>query len=86
MADQIIQVNKKMAAAEREKLEQESKRIPVEVLNLTKSEQELRRDLCAMLRECGELKDWLNKELKRLRREHLSNLKDIEQIILKFDQ
>ena len=74
-----------MAAAEREKLEAESKRIPMEVLNLTKSEQELRRDLCVMLHECGELKDSLHKELKRLRREHLSNLKDIEQIIIKFD-
>lgn len=38
MADQIIQVNKKMAAAEREKLEQESKKIPDEILNMTKTE------------------------------------------------
>lgn len=86
MAEQIIQVNKKMAAAEREKLERESKKIPDEVINLTKTEQELRQDLCRMLAECGELKLWLNRELKRLRREHLGNLKDIEQVTHKFDR
>ena len=50
----------------------------MEVLNLTKTEQELRRDLGHMLKECSELREWLHKELKRLRREHFSNLKDIE--------
>ena len=38
MADQIIQVNKKMAAAERDKLDKDNKKIPMEVLNMTKTE------------------------------------------------
>jgi len=52
-----------------------AKKIPTEVLNLTKTEQELRQDLGRMLMEADELREWLHKELKRLRREHLDNLK-----------
>ena len=86
MANQIIQVNKRMAAAEREKLEREAKKIPDEVLNLSKTEEELRQDLCRMLAECADLKLSLNRELKRLRREHLSNQNDIAQVTHKIDQ
>lgn len=57
MAEQIIQINKKMAAEERAKLEAENKKIPMEVLNLTKTEQELRQDLGRMLGECDELRE-----------------------------
>ena len=39
-----------------------------------------------MIVQARETKDWLTKEFKRLRREHFGNLKDIEQIMLSFDQ
>lgn len=39
-----------------------------------------------MIAEAKETKDWLQKEFKRLRREHYGNLKDIEQILVSFDQ
>lgn len=32
------------------------------------------------------MKETLTKDLKRLRREHYNNLKDLEQIIFKFDE
>lgn len=39
-----------------------------------------------MIGEARETRDSLQKEFKRLRREHYGNLKDIEQILLSFDQ
>lgn len=39
-----------------------------------------------MIAEAKETRDWLQKEFKRLRREHYGNLKDIEQILVSFDQ
>ena len=53
---------------------------------LTKTEFQLRQDLALMIAQAKETKDWLTKEFKRLRREHYGNLKDIEQILLSFDQ
>ena len=85
MADQIIQVNKKMAAAERDKLEATNVKVPIEVLNLTKTEQELRIELCNMLSECNELQERLKRDMKRLRREHYGNLQDIAQLVSKLE-
>ena len=39
-----------------------------------------------MLMEADGLKDWLHKELKRLRREHLDNLKDVAQLQQKLEK
>jgi len=39
-----------------------------------------------MIGEARETRDNLTKEFKRLRREHYGNLKDIEQILISFDQ
>ena len=44
---------------------------------LTKTELQLRQDLAQMIGEARETKEWLNKEFKRLRREHYGNLQDI---------
>jgi len=52
--------------------------LPVDVMALTKTEVQLRQDLAHMIGEARETRDWLQKEFKRLRREHYGNLKDIE--------
>ena len=67
-------------------LKREYENIPVDVMALSKSEVQLRQDLALMIVQARETKDWLTKEFKRLRREHFGNLKDIEQIMLSFDQ
>lgn len=79
-------MNKRVTLAENEALRKEYDNIPVDVLALTKTEFQLRQDLALMIAQARETKDWLTKEFKRLRREHYGNLKDIEQILLSFDQ
>lgn len=64
----------------------EYQEIPADVLALTKTEFQLRQSLAMMIGEARETKDELQKEFKRLRREHYGNLKDIEQILVSFDQ
>ena len=59
-------------------LKKEYDNIPADVMALTKSEFELRQNLANMICEAKETRDWLQKEFKRLRREHYGNLKDIE--------
>lgn len=60
-------------------------RLPRDILYLSKDEVTLRRELALSLEDTEDMKESLNKDLKRLRREHYSNLKDLEQIIIKFD-
>ena len=45
---------------------------------MTKDELTLRTDLAKMIYQCQEVREQLDKEMKRLRREHYGNLKDIE--------
>ena len=59
-------------------MKNEYENLPADVIALTKDEVTLRTDLAKMILECQSTKDVLNKELKRLRREHYSNLKDVE--------
>lgn len=86
LADNIITLSKRVTHAENEMLKKEYESLPVDVLALTKDEFQLRQDLAKMVLEARETRDFLQKEFKRLRREHYSNLKDIEQILLSFDQ
>ena len=60
--------------------------LPVDIMALTKTEIQLKQELAQMIGEARETRDELQKEFKRLRREHYGNLKDIEQILLSFDQ
>lgn len=66
-------------------LRKENEQLPVDVMALTKTEFQLRHDLASMVNEAKETRDWLQKEFKRLRREHYGNLKDIEQILVSYD-
>ena len=86
MTDQILKLSKRITVAENDMLKKEYETIPTDVMALTKTEFQLRMDLAVMIGEARETKDWLQKEFKRLRREHYGNLKDIEQILLSFDQ
>ena len=85
MAGQIVLLSKRITIAENDMLRREYENVPVDVLALTKSEFELRQDLAHMIEQAKETKDILQKEFKRLRREHYGNLKDIEQILVSFD-
>jgi hypothetical protein len=53
---------------------------------LSKDEVTLRRELALSLEDSENMKETLNKDLKRLRREHYNNLNDLEQIIIKFEE
>ena len=53
---------------------------------LSKVEVTLRRELALSLEDSENMKETLNKDLKRLRREHYNNLNDLEQIIIKFEE
>ena len=53
---------------------------------MTKTEFELKLELAQLIESCKGTKDWLAKEFSRLRREHYGNLKDIEQILVGFNQ
>jgi len=64
-----------------EKLKINHNRLPRDILYLSKDEITLRRELAISLEDTEDMKESLNKDLKRLRREHYSNLKDLEQII-----
>ncbi len=83
---QIMALSKRVMNAEAEIYRKEYEQIPTDVLALTKTEFELRQSLALMIEQANETKEWLTKELKRLRREHYGNLKDIEQILVSFDQ
>ena len=86
MAEQLVKLSKRVTIAETEVFKKEYENIPVDVMALTKTEFQLRQDLAQMIAEAKETRDWLQKEFKRLRREHYGNLKDIEQILVSFDQ
>lgn len=60
--------------------------MPRDILYLSKDEITLRRELALSLEDSENMKEALNKDLKRLRREHYNNLKDLQQIIQKFDE
>ena len=83
---QILALSKRVMNAESEIYRKEYEQLPTDVLALTKTEFELRQSLALMIEQANETKDWLTKEFKRLRREHYGNLKDIEQILVSFDQ
>jgi len=75
-----------MAEHEDARLRENYNKLPRDVMYLAKGETELRRDLASTLGATEDMKDELQKELKRLRREHYNNLKDIENVMVKFDQ
>lgn len=85
LAKQTHEINKKFQAAENEKLKIQHNRLPRDIMFLSKDEITLRRELALSLEDSENMKETLNKDLKRLRREHYNNLKDLEQIIVKFD-
>ena len=86
LAEQLIKQSKRLHYVESDILKKEYENLPIDVMALTKSEIALRQELASMIGEAKETKDWLQKEFKRLRREHYGNLKDIEQILFSFDQ
>ena len=86
LADQILKLSKRLVTTEIDVYKKEYDGIPVDVMALTKTELQLRQSLATMIGEANVTKDWLNKEFKRLRREHYGNLQDIQQILLSFDQ
>eukprot|EP00352_Strombidinopsis_acuminata_P000569 CAMPEP_0176339292 /NCGR_PEP_ID=MMETSP0126-20121128/650_1 /TAXON_ID=141414 ORGANISM="Strombidinopsis acuminatum, Strain SPMC142" /NCGR_SAMPLE_ID=MMETSP0126 /ASSEMBLY_ACC=CAM_ASM_000229 /LENGTH=95 /DNA_ID=CAMNT_0017682799 /DNA_START=344 /DNA_END=631 /DNA_ORIENTATION=+ len=53
---------------------------------LAKGEAQLRKELTIALAQGEELKDELAKELKRLKREHLVNNKDMEEFMNRFTE
>lgn len=77
LAEQIIKLSKRLVITETDICRKEYDNIPVDVMALTKTELQLRQDLAQMIGEARETKEWLNKEFKRLRREHYGNLQDI---------
>ena len=86
MTDQIVKLSKRMQMTETELYKRMYEDLPVDVMALTKTEMQLKQELAQMIGEARETRDWLQKEFKRLRREHYGNLKDIEQILMSFDQ
>ena len=86
MTDQIVQLSKRLHITECELYKKMYEELPEDVMALTKSEVELRQDLAQMIGEARETREEYMKEFKRLRREHYSNLQDIKQILLGFDQ
>ena len=86
LAEQLIKQSKRLHYVETDILKKEYENLPIDVMALTKSEIALRQELASMIGEAKDTKDWLQKEFKRLRREHYGNLKDIEQILFSFDQ
>ena len=81
LAKQIHELNRKQMESDAEKLKIHHNRLPRDILYLSKDEVTLRRELAISLEDTEDMKESLNKDLKRLRREHYSNLKDLEQII-----
>ena len=79
-------MNKKFQASENEKLKIQHNRLPRDIMFLSKDEVTLRRELALSLEDSENMKETLNKDLKRLRREHYNNLNDLEQIIIKFEE
>ena len=75
----------KQAESDAEKLKIQNNRLPRDIQYLAKDEVTLRRELALSLEDTEDMKQSLFIELKRLRREHYNNLKDLEQIIAKFD-
>ena len=86
MTDQIITLNKRVQLNESELYKKMHEDLPLDVMALTKTEVQLRTELANMIGKACETQDWTQKEFKRLRREHYGNLKDIEQILLSYDQ
>ena len=86
LAEQILKLNKRITITENEAIKKEYDQIPADILALTKDELELRQDLAHMIAQARESRDNMLIEYKRLRREHYGNLKDIEQILVSFDQ
>ena len=83
---QIMGMSKRIMCVETEMYKKEYEQLPTDVLALTKTEFELRQSLALMIAEASETKDWLQKEFKRLRREHYGNLSEMDQIRVRFDQ
>jgi hypothetical protein len=67
-----------MAMHERERLSLNYNKIPKDIAYLTKNEAELRRELVLAIESGEEAVLQHNNELKRLRREHYNNLKEVE--------
>ena len=86
LTESLLKLGKRLTVAETEMYKKEYQEIPTDVLALTKTEFQLRQSLAQMIGEAKDTKDELQKEFKRLRREHYGNLKDIEQILVSFDQ
>lgn len=84
--DNLGKLNKRVERQEREAVKSDYEKLPVDILALTKDELTLRTDLAKMIYQCQEVREQLDKEMKRLRREHYGNLKDIEQIHVSFEQ
>ena len=63
---------------ERERLSLNYNKIPKDIAYLTKNEAELRRELVLAIESGEEAVLQHNNELKRLRREHYNNLKEVE--------
>ena len=73
-----MKLNKRVTNVEQDAIKKEYDQIPADILALTKDEQELRMDLANDIVKAREQRELNEKEFKRLRREHYSNLKDIE--------
>ncbi len=67
-----------MAIHERERLSLNYNKVPRDIAYLTKNEAELRRELVLAIESGEEAILQHNNELKRLRREHFNNLKELE--------
>lgn len=75
----------KQAQHEQEKLKVQHNRLPRDIALLSKDEQTLRRELALLLEDTELMKDNVQKELSRLRREHHGNLHDLDQYKTKLN-
>lgn len=82
---QVHAIAKKQAEQDADKLKVNNNRLPRDIQFLSKDEVTLRRELALSLEDTEDMKESLNKDLKRLRREHYKNMSDMEQIITKLD-
>jgi len=73
-----VLLSKRLSLTETELYKKMYDELPLDVMALTKTELELRQDLANMIGEARETRDHLQKEFKRLRREHYGNLRDLE--------